>query len=150
MTKIKIQFTLIKIKLLVFLGKFIPYFKNKLAMILNEFSEVVKGCLFTFINSSYENSFNIDKVTVVTKDNDASKNQLLDTSTYTIDYLIEDDKKKFFDIRVIYYIKSNRVELKLDLSKYMYENGEYLSKVTNFFDTLNETKNIVFKDILKA
>lgn len=141
MTKIKILFTLIKIKLFILLGKFIPYFKNKLVMILNEFSEAVKGCLFTFINNNYENSFNIDKVTVVTKDNDAL--------TYKIDYLIEDDKKKFFDIRVIYYIKSNHIELNLDLSKYMYEKGEYLFKVTNFYDTLNETKNIVFKDILK-
>lgn len=138
------HFKLTKFALYKFLGNFIPYFKNKLYMILDKIDKNIEDILTIYINNN--NKFVVFDKNIVFKDIDANQNQKLDATTYVIDYILKSlAYEEFFKIRVNYYIKTNSIEFNLLIEDSIHKNGKFLSEIASFFEDLITEQEDVFK-----
>ncbi|MDM1046468.1 hypothetical protein HX004_16755 [Myroides sp. 1354] len=146
MNKIKRYFALTKIALYKFLGKFIPYFKNKTMyhMKKEEILESVKLKLEDILNR-YDNKLRLSQsyqISIGEKEKDENGYSLL--SRFSASYKIIQ-----FDFNmVLSYIDSKKIEFTLD-NVPLLSNNEHITTLKNIFgsEEINKELNEYFKNI---
>lgn len=116
-----------------FLGKFMPYFRNKLLMLLEEVQKNIEDNLNDFIRRRYNGYFEINGNQKITSNTTNDFNSI----KYTIEVIINDIiNKKTFEIRFYYYLENDSISLEPTFRTYIYVNGEKMSSILNFLDNI--------------
>lgn len=137
------KFTYYKFAIYKFLSRFIPYFKKLMSMEANKIKTNIEKQLQEYIDKQHDKQFTIYGSEIVVNDKSYKDDSILTTTTHhTFEYRLRDNKMKNFEIRANYYPKTSIIELSLELKNYKYENGKYLSSISNFFDNLKESQKI--------